>query len=314
MDWKDIYMPMLETEQMAKLKERIKQERNIKAILPAGTEVFNAFKFCPYEKLKLVIIGQDPYPSPDHPHGLAFSSKALSRPKSLQNIFMEIHSELYRTEDFNTIFPSSDLTRWAEQGILLLNRVLTVEANAPDSHKGWGWEKLTDQIIQHIAEKHPNNIVFMFWGNNAKECVPLVAPHDRHLILMSAHPSPLSADKGFFGNGHFKEAQDFIQKEFFKSFKKIAEENDNALTMAQLTKTWYEDRGAKIDLLDLKNTYRFVTSRFAESCTFASPELRNLYELNFRTNGKQNETSTEASGTTTGRQDAGSAQADDSSL
>ncbi|MBM3185740.1 MAG: uracil-DNA glycosylase [Bacteroidetes bacterium] len=185
------------------LKRLYSEKKGI--IFPKSNQIFRAFDLCPFDELKVVILGQDPYPTRGHAHGLSFSVEPYVRPfpKSLTNIFKEIQSDLGKS------FPSNgNLERWAKQGVLLLNTVLTVEEGKPDSHNGLGWENFTDAVIQKInSEKE--GVVFMLWGSKAivKE---FMIDKSKHLILKSVHPSPLSAYRGFFGCKHFSKSNEFL--------------------------------------------------------------------------------------------------------
>ena len=173
------------------------------AIYPAAKNIFNAFNLCPIDKVKVVIIGQDPYHEPGQAHGLCFSVLPPTiLPPSLQNIYKEIESDLGRKSVTN-----GDLTHWANQGVLLLNSTLTVRAHAAASHAGRGWEEFTDAVIRVVATRE--NIVYMLWGSYAQKKAAFVNA-DKNLILKSAHPSPLSAYRGFFGNHHFSRANDYL--------------------------------------------------------------------------------------------------------
>ncbi|MEN2992574.1 MAG: uracil-DNA glycosylase [Bacteroidia bacterium] len=175
-----------------------------KVIYPPGPQIFRAFDLCPVDKVKVVILGQDPYHGPGQAHGLCFSvPKGVPPPPSLQNIFRELEADLG--------FPPpshGDLTGWAEQGVFLLNAILTVEAHKPTSHRGIGWETFTDAVITQIARVRPH-VVFLLWGQYARSKKPLIDP-TRHLILEAAHPSPYSAERGFFGCRHFSRANAFL--------------------------------------------------------------------------------------------------------
>ena len=164
---------------------------------PPGPLIFNAFNLCPFHKVKVVIIGQDPYHGPGQAHGLCFSvNEGIPFPPSLQNIFKEINADLDRP-----VPPNGNLTRWAEQGVLLLNATLTVRAHQAASHQGHGWETFTDAVIRTLSEQR-TGLVFILWGSYAQK-KGAVIDTSRHLVLKSAHPSPLSAYHGFFGNHHF---------------------------------------------------------------------------------------------------------------
>jgi len=179
----------------------IKQERaNGRIIYPEHTDIFNAFKLTKFNKLKVVILGQDPYHGPNQAHGLCFSvKKGVALPPSLKNIYKEINNDL------GIQMPNSgDLTAWAKQGVLLLNTVLTVRANEPASHANIGWETFTDAVIDAI-NTHNNNVVFLLWGSYAKNKCKHIDT-SKHLVLSAPHPSPLSAHRGFFGCQHFSKA------------------------------------------------------------------------------------------------------------
>jgi uracil-DNA glycosylase len=171
---------------------------------PPGKMIFNAFNLCPFDKVKVVIIGQDPYHEPGQAHGLCFSvNDGIQYPPSLVNIFKEIEN------DCGTPVPSSgNLTRWAEQGVLLLNATLTVRAHQAGSHQRRGWEEFTDAAIKALANDR-EHLVFILWGSYAQGKAAYIDP-SKHLILKSAHPSPLSAYRGFFGNKHFSRANDYL--------------------------------------------------------------------------------------------------------
>ncbi|MCS7162653.1 MAG: uracil-DNA glycosylase [Bacteroidia bacterium] len=175
-----------------------------KVIYPPGPQIFRAFDLCPVDKVKVVILGQDPYHGPGQAHGLCFSvPKGVPPPPSLQNIFRELEADLG--------FPPpahGDLTGWAEQGVFLLNAILTVEAHKPTSHRGIGWETFTDRVIAQIARVRPH-VAFLLWGQYARSKKHLI-DSTRHLILEAAHPSPYSAEKGFFGCRHFSRANAFL--------------------------------------------------------------------------------------------------------
>ncbi|MCL2749060.1 MAG: uracil-DNA glycosylase [Alphaproteobacteria bacterium] len=174
-----------------------------KKVFPAPGDIFNAFNLCPLDKVKVVIIGQDPYHEPGQAHGLCFSVKeGIALPPSLQNIYKEIREDLGR--------PSSthgDLTKWAEQGVLLLNSTLTVQAHTAASHAGKGWEQFTDAVIRALSSRE--GIVYLLWGSYAQRKAEFVNPSE-NLILKSVHPSPLSASRGFFGNHHFSRANEYL--------------------------------------------------------------------------------------------------------
>ncbi|HHX80958.1 MAG TPA: uracil-DNA glycosylase [Acholeplasmataceae bacterium] len=186
------------------LRKFLIEEYRTKVIYPQSHDIYNALRYTDYEDIKAVILGQDPYPNPEQAHGLCFSvPEGIRIPPSLVNIFKELHNDL------GCPFPSSGkLTKWAEEGVLLLNTVLTVRAKAPGSHRGQGWEILTQKIIEIVNQKQ-DPIVFILWGNDAKRSKHLIT-NPRHLILEGSHPSPLSAWSGFFGKGYFSKCNEFL--------------------------------------------------------------------------------------------------------
>lgn len=202
--WKNRLLTEFQKEYFVRLADFIKEEYRNSKIYPPGALIFNAFDVCPFEKVKAVIIGQDPYHGPGQAHGLCFSVKdGVEFPPSLINIFKEIES------DMGVPQPSSgDLTRWARQGVLLLNATLTVRAHQAGSHQKKGWEEFTDFVIK-VLNSEKKNIVFFLWGAYAQKKGESI-DRSRHLVLESVHPSPLSASKGFFGNRHFSRCNDYL--------------------------------------------------------------------------------------------------------
>ena len=186
------------------LTEFVKNEYKTTKVYPAPAQIFRAFDECPFDQVKVVIVGQDPYHGPGQAHGLCFSvSDGVKLPPSLQNIFKEIAS------DIGTPVPKSgDLTRWAKQGVLLLNATLTVRASQAGSHQGKGWEKFTDAAIKAISDQR-EQVVFLLWGRYAQQKEVLIDA-SKHLILKTVHPSPLSAYAGWFGSKHFSKANDYL--------------------------------------------------------------------------------------------------------
>lgn len=178
-----------------------------KQIFPPGPEIFNAFNTTPYHKVKVVIIGQDPYHGPGQAHGLSFSvKKGVNPPPSLKNIYKELH------EDVGFQFPGhGDLSHWAEQGVLMLNAILTVEARNAASHRNIGWEHFTDAAIRKISEEK-EGVVFLLWGKFAQAKAELI-DQQKHHVLMAPHPSPYSASSGFFGCRHFSKANELLQQQ-----------------------------------------------------------------------------------------------------
>lgn len=202
--WKEALQSEFEKDYFVKLTEFVRGEYKSKPVYPPGNLIFNAFDHCPFDKVKVVIIGQDPYHGPGQAHGLCFSvNDGVDFPPSLLNIFKEIE------RDLSIPMPKTgNLTRWADQGVLLLNASLTVEAHKAGSHQGRGWETFTDAVIRKIAEQK-EHVVFMLWGNYAQQKGAVINPA-RHLVLKSVHPSPLSAYRGFIGCGHFSAANKYL--------------------------------------------------------------------------------------------------------
>ncbi len=203
-NWYDLLSDEFEKPYFLSLQKFLTQEYNQKVIYPKSDDVFNALNLVKYQDVKVVIFGQDPYHQPNQAHGLAFSVQdGIKPPPSLLNIFKEIEDELgVKT------YESGNLTRWAKQGVLLLNTCLTVEQSKPNSHKNMGWEEFTKAVAKKLSER-TDPIVFLLWGANAKIFEPLIAKH--HYVLKSVHPSPLSAYNGFFGCGHFAKTNQILQ-------------------------------------------------------------------------------------------------------
>ncbi|MBQ8781857.1 MAG: uracil-DNA glycosylase [Oscillospiraceae bacterium] len=203
-DWDEILKGEFDKEYYLKLREFLKYEYFHYPVYPNMYDIFNALKYTPYSEVKAVIIGQDPYHQPGQAHGLCFSvKKGVPIPPSLQNIYKEIYSDL-------GIPPANhgELISWAKSGVLMMNAVLTVRESAPNSHKNMGWEIFTDRVIELLNQRE-KPMVFILWGANARSKTRLIT-NPRHLILQSAHPSPLSAYNGFFGNRHFSKTNDFL--------------------------------------------------------------------------------------------------------
>jgi uracil-DNA glycosylase len=188
----------------------VKQEYKTQTVYPPGKEIFKAFDACDFSNVKVVIIGQDPYHGEGQANGLCFSVRdGVRMPPSLVNIFKEILNDIRKP-----IPKSGDLTRWAEQGVLLLNATLTVRAATPGSHQNKGWEAFTDAVIKKISEER-ENVVFLLWGAYAQKKGEII-DRKKHLVLMSAHPSPFSADRGFFGNKHFSKTNEYLRSKGIK--------------------------------------------------------------------------------------------------
>lgn len=202
--WKKHLAPEFEADYFSRLTNFVHDEYARYTVYPPGKLIFNAFNSCPFDKVKVVIIGQDPYHEPGQAHGLCFSvNDGVPFPPSLQNIFKEIASDLGIPAP-----ASGNLTRWNEQGVLLMNATLTVRAHQAGSHQNKGWETFTDAAIRHLAEER-EHLVFILWGSYAQKKGAMI-DRNKHLVLSSAHPSPLSAYRGFFGNGHFSKTNKYL--------------------------------------------------------------------------------------------------------
>jgi len=203
-DWKEALSAEFSKPYFQELVDFVKSEYQSKRIFPSGSKIFRAFDETPYQHVKVVILGQDPYHGPGQANGLCFSvNEGVTFPPSLRNILKELNSDVGKP-----IPKNGDLSEWANQGVLLLNATLTVQANNAGSHQGKGWEKFTDSVIQTLNEQR-RGIVYMLWGSSAQKKAAFVR-EDRNLILKSPHPSPLSAHRGFFGNNHFSKANAYL--------------------------------------------------------------------------------------------------------
>ena len=202
--WKKVLQDEFEKPYFAQLTNFVRDEYKTKKIFPPGNMIFSAFDHCPFDKVKVVIIGQDPYHNDGQAHGLCFSvNTGVDFPPSLINIFKEIERDLGKP-----IPTTGNLVRWADQGVLLINATLTVQAHSAGSHQGRGWETFTDAVIRKVAEEK-EHVVFMLWGNYAQQ-KGAVVDGQKHLVLKSVHPSPLSAYRGFIGCGHFSAANEYL--------------------------------------------------------------------------------------------------------
>lgn len=204
--WKKT-IPLVQNGYAEKLRKRVRALRKKTTVFPPDEAVFRAFELA-FDEVRVIILGQDPYHGVGQAHGLAFSvPEGIKAPPSLRNIFKEIAQDMNRPERENR---STDLSDWARQGVLLLNATLTVEEGKPGSHAALGWAELTDQVIRELSAKH-RHLAFLLWGNHARAKAPLIIK-ENHLILSAPHPSPLSAYRGFFGCGHFSQANAFLEK------------------------------------------------------------------------------------------------------
>lgn len=203
--WKNLLNQEFAKPYFIQLVNFIKDEYQNQTVFPKGKEIFNAFLHCPLDEVKVVILGQDPYHGPSQAHGLSFSVReGVPFPPSLLNIFKEINRDLGIQMPAN-----GDLTRWADQGVLLLNATLTVRAHQAGSHQQKGWEEFTDAVIHQLAESK-ENLVFMLWGSYAQKKASFISDQ-KHLKLVAPHPSPLSAHRGFLGCGHFSKANEYLR-------------------------------------------------------------------------------------------------------
>lgn len=204
--WKNKLNDEFKKDYFLRLAEFVKAEYKSKTVYPPGNAIFKAFDACPFDDVKVVILGQDPYHGPGQANGLCFSVKnGVPFPPSLVNIFKEIKNDLGIEIPAN-----GDLERWAKQGVLLLNATLTVQAHQAGSHQNKGWETFTDSAIRQLAEQR-ENLVFMLWGAYAQKKGSFI-DRQKHLVLESPHPSPLSAHRGFFGNGHFSKTNAYLKQ------------------------------------------------------------------------------------------------------
>jgi uracil-DNA glycosylase len=204
--WKEILQTEFNSEYFEKLASFVKKRYSETTVFPPATNIFKAFELCPVDKVKVVILGQDPYHGKGQANGLSFSvNPGIQLPPSLQNIYKELKSDLGIEPKMD-----GDLTRWAEQGVLLLNATLTVEASQPGSHQNLGWEIFTDAVIKALSDKK-ENIVFILWGAYAQRKGEII-DSNKHFVIKSAHPSPFSAHKGFFGTKPFSKTNEYLRK------------------------------------------------------------------------------------------------------
>lgn len=211
--WKERLAEEFEKEYFLNLIDFVKKEYQTATVYPPGKEIFRAFDCCDFSDARVVIIGQDPYHGPGQANGLCFSVRdGVRMPPSLVNIFKEINKDLGKPMP-----ASGDLGRWAEQGVLLLNATLTVRAGTPGSHQNKGWESFTDAVIKKISSEK-ENVVFLLWGAYAQKKGEII-DRSKHMVLMSAHPSPFSADRGFFGCKHFSKANQYLKSKGLKEIE-----------------------------------------------------------------------------------------------
>jgi uracil-DNA glycosylase len=205
--WKTVLADEFEKPYFSQLTTAVSRAYQEQSVFPATQDIFNAFSLCPFDQVKVVILGQDPYHGENQAHGLAFSVPDGSKiPPSLKNIYKEIKADVG-----TDIKDSGNLERWARQGVLLLNATLTVEQSKPGSHQGLGWETFTDMVIKTISEQK-EQVVFLLWGNFAHSKAKLI-DSSKHLILEASHPSPLSAHRGFLGCKHFSQTNNYLERQ-----------------------------------------------------------------------------------------------------
>ena len=202
--WDEVLTPLFESENYRKIRDFLKDEYSHHTVYPDMYDIYNCFKYTPFQEVKAVILGQDPYHNVGQAHGLCFSvQEGTEPPPSLVNIFKELKADLGCE-----IPKSGDLTKWAKEGVLLLNTALTVRAHRANSHKDCGWTWFTDNVIKILSDRR-ENLVFILWGGNARSKKPLI-DRSKHLVLECAHPSPLSAFNGFFGCRHFSKTNAYL--------------------------------------------------------------------------------------------------------
>lgn len=203
--WQKVLQPEFEKAYFQELTDFVKKAATTTTIYPEGKNIFRAFELCPFDQVKVVILGQDPYHGPNQANGLCFSvNDGIPLPPSLQNIYKEINADL------SVQMPrKGNLDNWAKQGVLLLNATLTVQANQAGSHQRKGWEQFTDAVIKTISDQK-EHVIFLLWGKYAQDKGKVI-DRNKHLVLTSAHPSPLSAYNGFFGNKHFSKTNQYLQ-------------------------------------------------------------------------------------------------------
>ncbi len=200
--WKQIINNQRSKQYFSILEDKVLDARENNIVYPNEEDVYKAFDLCEYKDVKVVIIGQDPYHGKNQANGLSFSvNEGVKLPPSLRNIYTELESDL------NIKRSSGDLSSWAEQGVLMLNKILTVNAKSPASHQKFGWDEFTDEIILSLND-HPNQIIYVLWGNYAKSLKKIIS--DKHIIIESAHPSPLSSYRGFFGSKPFSKINNYL--------------------------------------------------------------------------------------------------------
>ncbi|RME18576.1 MAG: uracil-DNA glycosylase [Bdellovibrio sp.] len=204
--WKQALLPEFQKPYMQNLRDFLKKEYKTKTIYPKASQIFASFNYTPLDKVKVLILGQDPYHGPNQAHGLCFSVPPQTAiPPSLKNIYKELQNDLgFPPPDHGCLIP------WAQQGVLLLNATLSVERGKAGSHQGKGWETFTDQVIQYLSQ-HKEHLVFVLWGSYAQKKASLITPQ-KHLILKAPHPSPLSAHRGFFGSRPFSKINTYLEQ------------------------------------------------------------------------------------------------------
>jgi uracil-DNA glycosylase len=280
--WMNIINPFLKSDAMQDLKSKLKSERNKYIILPPGDKTFEAFKLCPYEKTRVVIIGQDPYPDRKHAHGLGFSSLSEERPASLQNLFIEAYRNLYYKQEFDDCFKSNNLLCWAEQGVLLINSCLTVREGEPGSHNDIGWEEFMKFILNKI-DNHPNNPIIVFMGKKAQSLYKYISPYPKTYSMFVGHPSPLNARKYFIGCGMFQYIQDELIRRYFQNLNPMLGNEDVLKTLTVTLKSFTDKMGLNIKINNIEANTKMYLEGLAPYVLEAYPEITKNYIINWRT-------------------------------
>lgn len=277
--WEYVRQEEAKKEYFLNLVRFVKSQRESYNILPEKENMMLAYKLTEINDVKIVILGQDPYPNAKDAMGLAFSSMASATPASLKNVFKEIQSDLYPDEPIESLFKTNDLTSWAKQGVLLINSCLTVREGESGSHIGHGWEQFTGRMLE-ILSKQRKGIVYMLWGEKAKQFTEHIE-EEGNLILTAAHPSPFSAEKGFFGCKHFSQALKFLRDDYWKDVHRAYMQIfSNHPSEVNTLKMAYARAGAEFEDFPY-----FLTIAFREFVTLPGvlkPEIEKRYTINFK--------------------------------
>lgn len=263
-----------------KLVYEVQQRRLKGTVLPESKNLMLAYKLCPFERTKIVILGQDPYPNAEFAHGLAFSSMTEKTPESLKNIFEEISRDLYKGSPIKELFQSNNLTSWAEQGVLLINSIMTVDEGLPGSHEGIGWEIFTRRMLD-VLSRNKKGVVYMLWGKKAQEYENAIEKKD-NLILTTSHPSPLSVNKGFVGCGHFGKAIDFLEGNFYKKVIDIFAERLLDKKVVDRIHKAYEEIGVGFQEEAMEELISFITKKVVTIPAMFNNDIEKIYSINFK--------------------------------